>query len=55
MRVVLIIVKITHFRTVRKEKQNSYIALGINVDQCEKQNTQIYCKLYRMSFTGNKN
>lgn len=43
MRVVLVIVKITHFRTERKEKQNGYIALGINVDQRKKQNTQIYC------------
>lgn len=39
MRVVLVIVKITHFRTERKEKQNGYIALGIKVDQGKKQNT----------------
>lgn len=42
MRVVLVIVKITHFCTEKKDRQNGYIALGINVRSKTHKSTVYY-------------
>lgn len=51
MRVVLVIVKITHFCTERKEKRNGYIALGINVRSKTHKSTVNYIEWVLLEIT----